>query len=155
MLATASSSELRGHRDDQRFRPARQRDLHDPGPGARRPKAPAPATTSSSAYNVTPNVYSLTVNQTYTGTIGSAYGVNQYAFTASAGEQVQLDVISAAGGNVEFDLTGPGGNGLHQPSVQLRARSRCPRAELRPDRHGNGGQGGAYAFELEQTSVTT
>ena len=76
-------------------------------------QAPGAESTSTgnyvlAVYNVTPNVSSLTVNQEYTGTVGTAYGVNQYDFTAAAGVQVQLSVINVSGG-VEFDLTGTGG----------------------------------------------
>ncbi len=45
---------------------------------------------------------------------------------AAAGEQVQLNVISTSGGDVAFDLTGPGGytafTDLRRPTP---ARSRC------------------------------
>ena len=107
-----------------------------------------------SAYNVTPNTYSLSVNQTTTGTIRGAYGVDEYSFTASANQQVELDVKSAAGGNVTFSLTGPA-------APSFRASRPTPVPFTLPSSgtyvltvQGNGGQVGAYAFELQQTSVT-
>ena len=117
-------------------------------------QVPAPASQSSStgnyvlaAYNVTPNDYSLSVNQTTNGTIHGAYGVDQYSFTASANEQVELNVISAAGGNVAFTLTGPGG------TVFTNLQSNSGPVTLPSSGtyvltvQGNGGQGGAYAFD--------
>ncbi len=47
-----------------------------------------------SAYDVTANVRALTVNQQEDGTIGNAYGVDQWDFTGSSGQQVQFHVIS-------------------------------------------------------------
>ena len=107
-----------------------------------------------SVYNVTPSVSSLTVNQEYTGTIASAYGVNQYDFTAVAGLQVQLNVINASGG-VEFDLAGTGGFTGFTNLTSSSGLVTLPAAgSYVLTVHGNGIQGGSYAFELEQTSVT-
>ena len=107
-----------------------------------------------SVYNVTPTVSSLTVNQPYTGTIGGAYGVDQYDFTGAAGQQVQLHVVNSSGG-VEFDLSGPGGytafTDLSSDSSLITLPST---GSYVLTAHGNGAAGGAYAIALEQTSVT-
>ena len=80
--------------------------------------------------------------------------MNQYDFTASAGEQVQLDVISVSGG-VEFDLTGPGGYTAFTDSPSGSGLITLPSTgSYVLTAHGNGAEGGSYAFELEQTSVT-
>ncbi len=108
-----------------------------------------------SAYDVTPNVKALTVDQQADGTIGNPYGLDRWDFTGSSGQQVQLDVVSAGGG-VQFDLTGPGNQVLFsdlQASsglITLRASGAYVLTA-----HGSGGQGGSYAFELEQTTVTS
>jgi YD repeat-containing protein len=108
-----------------------------------------------SAYNVTPNVSALTVNQSSAGTIHSGYGVDEWTFTGAAGEQVQLNVISTFGGAVAFDLTGPGGytafTNLQSNSGPITLPSS---GTYTLTAEGTGGQGGSYAFELEQTSVT-
>ncbi len=122
-------------------------------------QAPSAESTSTghyvlTVYNVTPTVSSLTVNQEYTGTVGTAYGVNQYDFTAAAGVQVQLSVINLSGG-VEFDLTGTGGftgfTGLSASSgpVTLPAAGNYVLTAT-----GDGVEGGSYAFALDQTSIT-
>ena len=107
-----------------------------------------------SVYNVTPAVSSLSVNQEYTGTIGSAYGVNQYDFTSGAGVQVQLNVIGASGG-VEFDLTGPGSfSGFTNLTASSGLVTLPAAGNYVLTVHGNGIQGGSYAFALNQTTVT-
>ncbi len=107
-----------------------------------------------SVYNVTPSVSSLTVNQSYTGTIGSAYGVDQYEFTGTAGQQVELNVINSSGG-VEFDLSGSGGYTAFTDLSSNSGLITLPSTgSYVVTAHGNGASGGSYAFELEQTSVT-
>ena len=104
-----------------------------------------------SAYNVTPNVQPLTVNQPDTGTIRSAYGVDQWTSPARPASRSSFNVINSSGG-VEFDLTGPGGytafSDLSSDSGLITLPST---GSYVLTAHGNGGQGGVYAFELEQT----
>ncbi len=108
-----------------------------------------------SAYNVTPNVYPLTVNQTSTGTIHSGYGVDQWTFTGEASEQVQLSVISTSSDAVAFDLTGPGGYTAFTNEESDSGPITLPSSgNYVLTAQGTGGEGGGYAFELEQTSVT-
>ena len=122
-------------------------------------KAPGAESTSTgnyvlAVYNVTPNVRSLTVNQEYTGTVGTAYGVNEYDFTAAAGVQVQLSVINVSGG-VEFDLTGTGGFTGFTNLTSSSGLITLPAAgSYVLSAHGNGVSGGSYALALNQTSVT-
>ena len=155
VLASASSSSSGAIATISAFTLPGQRDLHDPGSGTGRRESSSTGNYVLSAYNVTPNNYSLSVNQTTTGTIHGAYGVDQYSFTASANEQVELNVISAAGGNVAFSLTGPGGTRSSRTSTSNSGPVTLPSSGTYVlTVQGNGGQGGAYAFELEQTSVT-
>ena len=108
-----------------------------------------------SANNVTPNVYPLTVNQSSTGTIHSGYGVDQWTFTGAAGEQVQLNVLSTSSGAVAFDLTGPGGYTAFTNQQSDSGPITLPSSgNYVLTAQGTGGQGGSYAFELEQSSVT-
>ena len=122
-------------------------------------QAPGAESTSTgnyvlAVYNVTPTVSSLTVNQEYTGTVGTAYGVNQYDFTAAAGVQVQLSVINVSGG-VEFDLTGTGGfTGFTNLTASSGLVTLPAAGSYVLSAHGNGVSGGSYAFALNQTSVT-
>ena len=108
-----------------------------------------------SVYNVTPSVSSLTVNQSYTSTIGSAYGIDQYNFTGNAGQQVQLHVVNSSGG-IDFDLTGPGGyTAFTNLSSDSTLETLPSTGSYVLTAHGNGASGGSYAFDLVQTSVTT
>ncbi len=107
-----------------------------------------------SAFDVTPSVSSLTVNQPNTGTIAGAYGVDQYDFTGTAGQQVELNVLNSTGG-VEFDLTGPGNYTAFTDLSSSSGPITLPSTgSYVLTVHGNGAAGGAYAFELAQTSVT-
>ncbi len=107
-----------------------------------------------SVYNVTPSVNSLTVNQQYAGTIASAYGLNQYDFIGTAGQQVQLHVTNSSGG-AEFDLSGPGGYTAFTDISSDSSLITLPSTgSYVLTAHGNGAAGGSYAFELDQTSVT-
>ncbi len=121
----------------------------------------APGQTSStgnyvlSAYNVTPNLRLLTLNQQEDGTIGNAYGVDQWQFTGSSGQQVQLHVVSTSGG-IQFDLTGPGNQALFSDLQADSGLITLPATGTYTlTAHGSGGQGGSYAFALNQTSVTS
>jgi RHS repeat-associated protein len=107
-----------------------------------------------SAYNVTANVQNLTLNQRENGTIRNPYGLDQWVFTGSAGQQVQLVAVSASGG-VQFDLNGPGNQTLFSDLQADSGLITLPASgQYVLTAHGSGGQGGAYAFALDQTSVT-
>ncbi len=108
-----------------------------------------------SAYNVTPNQQSLTVNQVLNGDITNPYGVNQWSFSGASGQQVLLHVVNTSGG-VQFDLDGPGNQTLFSDLTSDSSLITLPATgSYTVTAHGSGGQGGAYAFELEQTSVTS
>ena len=105
-------------------------------------------------YNVTPTVNPLAVNQEYTGTVATAYGVNQYDFTAAAGVQVELNLINLSGG-VELDLTGTGGfTGFTNLTASSGPVTLPAAGSYVLTVHGNGVSGGSYAFALDQTSIT-
>ena len=95
----------------------------------------------------------LVFNDTFTGKIASPYAVDHWTFSAEAGQQIRLRYLSAADGNVLFDLTGPEGwtgfSDLSDSSdlVSLPASGRYTLA----GRAANGQYGGAYAFQLEET----
>ena len=49
-----------------------------------------------SAYNVTPNVQPLVLGEEEIGAITNPFGADQWTFSANAGQQIKLDVISAS-----------------------------------------------------------
>ncbi len=121
--------------------------------------APAAQSTSTgnyvlSAYDVTPSVTLLSVNQEYTGTISNPFSVYRYQFTGAAGQQIELQVLGTSGGS-EFDLTGPGSftafTNQQTNSSLITLPSSGPYVLTA---HGNGSSGGSYAFKVVQTSVS-
>jgi hypothetical protein len=62
-----------------------------------------------SVWDVTPNVRTLNVGQSSVGTLGTPFAVDQWTFTASAGQQFKLDVKGISSSSLAFSLTGPGG----------------------------------------------
>ena len=92
------------------------------------------------AYDVTPNVQSLNVNQMTTGTVATPYSTDEWTFSASANTQVQFDLLA----------TSASGLGLHpdraeriqrvlEPHGQLDARHPSDGRNIHADRQGTGG----------------
>ena len=75
-----------------------------------------------SVYNVTPSVSSLTVNQEYTGTIGTALR-RRSSMTSPPppAQQVQLDVIGSSGRSRVRPDRARGLDGVHRPRRPARA----------------------------------
>jgi hypothetical protein len=71
-----------------------------------------PASTGNyvlSVDNVTPSLANLTVNTPESGTIANPYAVNEWLFSGTAGERVQLQVLYTSTSNISFNLNGPDG----------------------------------------------
>ena len=154
-LATAASASSGAIASISGFTLAGQRHVHHPGAG--RPSSQASSTGNYvlSVYNVTPNVKTLTLNQPRAGRSTVPTASISGTSPAPSGQQVQLHVINASGG-VEFDLTGPGNQVLFSNLTADSSLVTLPASgPYVLTAHGNGGQGGSYAFELEQTSVTS
>jgi RHS repeat-associated protein len=121
----------------------------------------APTGESSSTGNyvltaavVTPTVRPLTVDQQYTGDIVNPFAVDQWTFSGSAGESVDLHVFGADAHNVAYTLTGPG-----RSTVFAGLQADSGLVDLPSDgnyvlsvQSSNLNTGG-YSFELEQMSV--
>jgi RHS repeat-associated protein len=107
-------------------------------------------------WDATPNVLTLALNEQQNGRIQNPYKVNQWNFSASAGQQVSFELLNSSGPGVAFDLRGPNGwlgfSNLTGNSslVDLPTSGSYTLAAY--------GTGGAYnvdyAFELLQTAVT-
>ena len=106
------------------------------------------------AWDATPNEFPLNLDQTVTGEVANAASIDNWNFSAVAGQQVQFHLVSADPG-IAFRLTGPGGfvgfDGLQgdSPLVTLSASGNYVLTA-----YGLGGQTGNYAFCLAQTSQT-
>jgi RHS repeat-associated protein len=107
-----------------------------------------------SAYDVTPSVNSLAVNQQYTSTINNQFAADQWTFSATGGQQVRLNVVNDPDEAVAFDLTGQGG---YTAFTNLTATSGLITLPSTGNyvltTHSAGTSGGGYVFDLAQTSV--
>ncbi|MDE2507323.1 MAG: PPC domain-containing protein, partial [Planctomycetota bacterium] len=125
-----------------------------------RVEAPASAPTATgnyvlSLFDVTPHVNPLVLGQTETSTLEGAFGVDQWGFSAQAGEQIQFHLKSASPNNVVFNLSGPGGyvafTNLTADSGLITLPS-TGQYVLAAD--GIGGLGGSYTFEIDSLTIT-
>ncbi len=97
------------------------------------------------------------LDQTVYGQLNSPYSQDQWTFSATANTQVQLDLIASANPSLQFSFTGPddftGFSGLStSSSLVTLPRSGTYVLDLTTSQSADGG--GAYAFQLIQTSQT-
>jgi len=60
-------------------------------------------------WDSTPEVSSLVINQPASGHISTPYSVDQWNFSAAAGQQVTFELLNSSARGVAFNLTGPHG----------------------------------------------
>jgi hypothetical protein len=97
----------------------------------------------------------LNLNQTVAGRLGTPFAEDHWTFTAARGDQVRFDLVNATTPAIQFDLTGPGGSTLFggaNTSSDLISLLVSGTYDLTV--HVVPLQRGAYAFRLEQSSVT-
>ena len=104
-------------------------------------------------WDVTPRGGSLTLNQIVNGYVETPYSVDRWEFSAVAGLQVRLDLVSVYGPGVAFDLQGPDGwigfSNLLADSDLVTLPTSGRYAIIA---HGMGGQyDGTYSFRLVPT----
>ncbi len=107
-------------------------------------------------YDVTPHIQPLNLGQTEVGTLSSAFGIDQWTFSALAGEQVKFNLVNSSYGSEVFSLTGPGGYTAFsnlQTSSGLITLPSSGNYTLSVE--GTGGTGGSYAFEIDELTVTS
>ena len=107
------------------------------------------------AYDSTPNVMSLNLNQQVAGTIHTPYSQDQWTFSAAAGQQVQFLLAQASAQGLTYSLTGPAGftGGFTDISASLGLVTLNIAGNYILTAHGLAGQTGNYAFTLQQTVV--
>ena len=103
-------------------------------------------------YLAIPSVRPLTVNQPYSGDLANPAAIDRWTFSAAANQQIDLHVLNTTAGNdANFALVGPGGSTVFSgvPSdsgpVDLPSTGAYVLSVA--------GNGGGYAFAVEQTSV--
>ena len=120
-------------------------------------KAPAGHVSSTgnyviTAYDVTPNIAPLTVNQVVTGTLTSPYAVHQWTFAATANTQVRFDLLASSATGIQFRLDGPGGYlGFTNLAGDSSLVTLPTSGNYVLTAYGTGGATGSFAFEVEQT----
>ncbi len=106
-------------------------------------------------WNSPVNSFPLDLNQTVTGQLSNPHAVDQWAFSATANTEVQFHLLAAANPSIQFDLAGPNGwvgfAGLTTSSDPIA----LPSSGNYVLTVGTVAQAGAYAFELEQLTVTS
>ncbi len=110
------------------------------------------------AWNAPVNKYTLNLGQTVTGQLATPYALDNWNFSATANEQIQFDLINSSSSLLQFELTGPNGytafSGLTSSSglITLPTSGNYVLTGLwaAPAL----GPTGAYAFQLQETSVT-
>ena len=92
------------------------------------------------------------LNQTIYGQINGAYSPDRWTFSALAKQQIRFNLVATGSPSLKFDLTGPNGyvgfTGL-SASSDLLTLSTSGTYTLAAT-----GFSGAYAFRLDQTSLT-
>lgn len=104
-------------------------------------------------WDTTPDAASLVLNQQHAGRIETPYSVDRWTFSASAGQQVRLDLVNAAGAGMVFDLDGPDGWSGFSDLASDSALVNLPASGTYVlTAHGIGGAYNfAYAFRLDAT----
>lgn len=106
-------------------------------------------------WDSTPNVQTLPLSQNVSGTIATPFSLDQWNFSATAGQQVQFHVNGSSGGGLGFSLTGPGGYtaftdlGGDSPLTNLPSSG-----AYTLNAYTLNGASGSYNVVLRQTSVT-
>ncbi len=106
------------------------------------------------AYDATVTTSPLELNQTVNGQVGSPYSQDNWTFSATAGTQIQFNLIASQSSSIQFALAGPAGftgiTGLTTSSLINLPVSGTYTLNVSTGGVGNG----AYAFQLQQTTQT-
>ena len=106
------------------------------------------------AYDVTPSVDPLTINQVTTGTLNGPYATHQWTFAAAANTQVQFDLLAQSASGLSFSLTGPSGytafTGLTGDSSLITLPTS---GTYTLTVQGTGNAVGSFAFKVAQTGL--
>lgn len=109
-----------------------------------------------SAYDVTPLVQPLVLNQEVSGSVATPFAVDEWNFSAPAGEQIQFNLNSASAAGLAYSLVGPNGYSVFtnltassQP-INLGASGNYTLTASGPN-----SATGNYSFEISQTTVTS
>ena len=92
------------------------------------------------------------MNQTVHGSLATGFSVDRYTFSAAAQQQVQF-IVTAADAAVEFDLLAPNGTAVFSGLTASSGQISLPAAGTYTLVVHASGSGGAYAFQMQQSSI--
>ena len=108
-----------------------------------------------SAYNVTPNIQSLDLNQSVAGKLATPFGLDQWNFAAAGGTQVQFNLAAGSSPGLVYTLNGPNGFVGFTNATGSSALVDLPTSGVYTlSAQGSNGASGSYGFQITQTSVT-
>ncbi len=94
----------------------------------------------------------LIVNETETGQLLDSFSSDQWTFSTTANQQVQLNQVVASNSGIEFDLTGPNGYTAFRGLTTGSGEIDLPFTGTYTLTVHTVGQPGGYGFELDQAS---
>jgi YD repeat-containing protein len=107
------------------------------------------------AYDVTPNIQTLNVNQTVTGTLATPYSTDQWTFSAAANTQVQLNLLATSATGLNFSLIGPNGfSGFTKITGSSTVLNLPNSGTYTLTAQGTGGAVGTFTFDVAETTPT-
>ena len=124
--------------------------------------APAGHTTATAnyivtAWDVTPLIRTLNLDQQPAGNIATPYALDQWNFSAMAGQQIQFDLLARSSTGLAFKLTGPGGtvvSGFQDITADYGPINLPSSGAYTLSAYGLAGATGTYSFVMKQISVT-
>lgn len=131
-----------------------------PADGVYHVRVDAPASHSSSTgfyrltvSDATIHVMPLTINETQTSQLATAYNVDRWTFSATAGQQMQFLLSGASHSGIQFDLVGPNGYTGFVNASGSSGILTLPSAGTYMVTVHTTGSPGAYAFQVRQTAT--
>ncbi|WP_406698318.1 MBG domain-containing protein [Singulisphaera sp. Ch08] len=132
-----------------------------PGDGNYRIRIQAPPSLSNStgryilgAYETSAGKQPILLNQQYSGILPSSFRIDQWTFSATAGQQAQLDVINTSNATIKFSLRDPNGSVLFAGLTASSGLTTLPVSGIYTlSVDALQGQPGSYAFRLKETSL--
>src|SRR5262249_51008391 len=107
------------------------------------------------AWDVTPHISTLALNQPLTGEIEAPFSVDQWNFTGAAGQQVRFRLLNSISPGLRFSLSGPAGfTGFTDIAGTSSLIDLTASGPYTLTVRGVNAEDAAYAFQLDQTQQT-
>ena len=106
------------------------------------------------AWDTTPNVQTLNLNQTETGTLATPFAQDDWTFATTSGQQIQFQLLNSSAAGITFSLTGPGYTGFTNISGNSNLLTLPASGNYTLVASSLSGVLGNYAFDVVETTVT-